>query len=921
VAINQAAKHIPRATYRLQFRKEFGFDDAAALAPYLAELGVSHVYASPYLKARPGSTHGYDIVDHNALNLELGSAESFDRMVAAFRQHGLGQILDFVPNHMGVGGSDNAKWLDVLEWGEGSEFSEWFDIEWQPDRNFLKGKLLVPLLSDQYGAVLESGALQLRFDADDGGLAVWAYDTHKLPLCPRHYALIIDTEHPSAARLADAFAQLPEGGGGSDRRAQPLKSELARLVKADASARAAIDRAVAGFNGQSGDLASWSKLDDLIKEQAWRPAHFRVAADDINYRRFFNINELAGIRVEIPKVFDEVHKLVFRLLEEGVVDGLRLDHIDGLFDPKRYCRRLREKAPRPFYLLVEKILAAHESLRDDWETDGTTGYEFANLVTGLLIDPRGEEAVTAIYADFTGEKRSFGEIVRECKLRVMEDDMASELNVLAREAARLARSNPHTQDFTNNVLRRALKEIVACFPVYRTYVDAEQTTDADRRDIDWAVAQARRRGTALDPSVFDFLHKALSGDLTLDGGFNHSTVTHLAMRFQQYSGPVMAKGLEDTAFYRYNRFLAVNEVGGSPEKFGVSVAQFHAANLQRLRRTPQAFLSTSTHDTKRGEDTRARLAVLSEFPDEWAARVTAWSRILRAPEAGSGESPPPSRNDEYAFYQLLLAAWPPELFGALDEAALGAFRQRIEVAVLKSLREAKVYTTWAAPDAAYESAVLAFVRRALDCSRNNPFLENFTEFLGKVAPFGVANSLVQTALKFTVPGVPDIYQGAELWDFSLVDPDNRRPVDYEARAALLNQRDPRKPVAKLLEAWHDGGIKQRIVHDLLRLRSRFPKLFSDGSYEPIEAVGPASDHVCAFIRRFEKWSLLVVVPAHLRLASAEAWQQTWVPMASGKPGKWMNVFEGGEGLLTNGGFCVGSFLSAIPLAALLSVED
>lgn len=918
MATDPATTPVPRATYRLQFRKEFGFDDAAELAPYLAALGISHVYASPYLKARPGSTHGYDIVDHNALNPELGTPEAFQRMVAAFGKHGLGQILDFVPNHMGVGGADNAKWLDVLEWGAGSEFADWFDIEWQPDRNFLKGKLLVPLLGDQYGAVLESGALQLRFDVDAGSFAVWAYETHKLPICPRHYALIIGMEHPGLAHLADAFAGL--SAGEHSERARELKAELATLVKTDPNTRVAIDQAVAGFNGQSGDLLSWNKLDELIKEQFWRPAHFRVAADDINYRRFFNINELAGIHVELPEVFDAIHGLVFRLLDEGVLDGLRLDHVDGLFDPKRYCLRLREKAPRPFYLVVEKILAAHESLREDWETDGTTGYEFANLLTGLLIDPAGEEAFTKIYADFSGETRPFPEIVHECKRRIMENEMASELNVLAGEAARLARSNLRTQDFTNNVLRRALKEIIAFFPVYRTYVDAEQATDADRRDIDWAVAQARRHDTAIDGSVFDFLHKVLSGDLASDGEFSHAAVTHLAMRLQQYSGPVMAKGLEDTAFYRYNRFLALNEVGGSPEKFAVSVAQFHAANQQRARRTPHALLSISTHDTKRGEDARARLAVLTELPEEWAARVTAWSRILRAPEAGSEDRAPPSRNDEYAFYQLLLAAWPPELSNGLDEAKLDEFRPRIEGAMLKSLREAKLHTTWTAPDQTYEKAMLDFVRRALDTSRSNAFLENFTDFLAKVAPLGVANSLVQTALKLTVPGVPDIYQGAELWDFNLVDPDNRRPVDYAKRAALLNGSEGPASYDSLLENWRDGRIKQRIVRDLLQLRARFPNLFSEGSYEPIEPAGLASERLCAFMRRQDELSVLVVASLYPNRAAAEIWDSQTISVPSECTGAWLNILAG-DTPVNGQPLCVSELLSHLPIAVLLSTRD
>jgi (1->4)-alpha-D-glucan 1-alpha-D-glucosylmutase len=730
-------KRIPRATYRLQLNKDFGFDHAAALAPYLARLGVSHVYCSPYLRARPGSTHGYDIVSHIELNPELGDTAAFDRLVAAFRNNGLGQILDFVPNHMGVGGADNPWWLDVLEWGPDSEFAGWFDIDWESDRRYLQGKLLVPFLGDQYGAVLQSGAMRLKFDAQAGSLAVWAYDTHKLPVTPLHYELILGATHPDLERLGDAFSHLLNWRPYVARRALHLKTELAATAKNNVKVAAAIQAAVDQFNGETGDLQSWGRLDALICNQHWRAAHFRVAADDINYRRFFNINDLAGVRMELPELFDHVHSLVFRLLDQGVLDGIRLDHVDGLLDPKGYCLRLREKAPRPFYLVVEKILAPHESLREDWDVEGTTGYEFANLVTGLLNDPAGEEPLTRFYTEFTGQGEAFADIVRDSKMRIMENEMASELNVLARDAARVARSNPRTADFTNNVLQRALKEIIAVFPVYRTYVDGSSApTEADRRDIAWAVAQARRHGAALDPSVFDFLHQLLTCDLVAEprSGFSRVGVLRVAMRTQQYSGPVMAKGLEDTAFYRYNRMLALNEVGGHPDQFNVSVSAFHHANAQRAKRTPHAMLCTATHDTKRGEDTRARLAVLSEMPEEWAQQVALWSRMLRARSAGSPEASPPDRNDEYAFYQLLLGAWPPQLSGSeLDPEEVHAFRHRIEGATTKALREAKVHTTWAAPNAAYESAVLDFIRYALDTSRTSPFLDSFSAFQQRVA--------------------------------------------------------------------------------------------------------------------------------------------------------------------------------------------
>ena len=488
---------VPRATYRLQFHKDFGFDHATELAPYLARLGVSHLYASSYLKARPGSTHGYDIVDHDALNPELGDEASFDRMNAALAQNGLKQVLDFVPNHMGVGGADNPLWLDVLEWGPNSAHAGWFDIDWDPDRRYLRDKLLVPFLGDQYGAALEAGQLSLEFDEREGSFAIWAYDTHKLPICPLHYAHILGDAHPELERLGDAFSGLPEWRPQVGRRAGELKAELATLCRERVDVRHAVAAAVGRLNGVPGRLDSWRDLDALIQEQYWRAAHFRVAADDINYRRFFNINDLAGIRMELPEVFDHAHRLVFRLLKSGVLDGLRIDHIDGLLDPKGYLERLREKAGNDFYLVVEKILASHESLREDWSVQGTTGYDFTNLVLELLVNSAGEESFSRIYTDLVGRREPFADTVRDCKLRIMRNEMASELNVLARDAARVARQNPRTADFTRNILHRAIREVVACFPVYRTYVDAADAPTADdKRDLDWAIARARRNETA-----------------------------------------------------------------------------------------------------------------------------------------------------------------------------------------------------------------------------------------------------------------------------------------------------------------------------------------------------------------------------------------------------------------------------------------
>jgi (1->4)-alpha-D-glucan 1-alpha-D-glucosylmutase len=849
---------IPRATYRLQFQKGFGFSDAARIAPYLARLGLSHVYASPWLKAAPGSTHGYDIVDHHALNPELGTREDFDAMVAEFHANGLGQILDFVPNHMGVGGAANPLWLDVLEWGRDSLSAGWFDIQWEPEKLYLQDKLLVPFLGRQYGEELFDGKLALKFDAQDGSFAVWAYDKHKLPVCPLHYARILDRAHPALERIGDAFANLREWRPQIPTRARELKMQLAEAA-IDDSVQTAIDEALARYRGEPGDERSWQALHELIRDQSWRAADFRVAGDDINYRRFFNINELAGLRMELSDVFDQAHSFVFELMAEGAIDGLRIDHIDGLLNPKEYLQRLRSHPHAPSYLVAEKILARYESLREDWPLDGTTGYEFANLVLGLMIDPAGESAISTAYSTFAGERATFAQIVRDSKLSVMRNEMASELEMLARDAANVARQNPLTADFTHNVLRRAIRETVACFPVYRTYVDFEGSpAEEDRRYLTWGIKQARANETEIDPSVFDFVEKLLSGDLVAGGesGFSRHAVLRCAMKVQQYSGPVTAKGLEDTAFYRYNRFIALNEVGGSPERFGVSVATFHKANAERAKFWPNSMLTTSTHDTKRGEDTRARLAVLSEIPEEWASQVGAWSRILRARSGDIEATAPPDRNEEYLFFQMLVGSWPMELccgLEGLDAALLKSYGDRLKGAICKSLREAKIHSGWVMPKADYEDAVLAFVDRVLETG-SDAFFATFLPFVERVARLGVDNSLVQTVLKLTSPGVPDLYQGSEFWDLSMVDPDNRRPVDYEIRLGILEG----EPVARQLIDWRNPAAKLKVIQQILALRTTYSQLFSRGTYEPLTVTGSRADRVCAFARHHEDQYMIVL---------------------------------------------------------------
>ncbi len=911
-----AASPRPRATYRLQFRREFGFRDATAIVPYLASLGVSHVYASPFLKARPGSTHGYDITDHSRLNPELGTDEDFAAYRAVLRSHGLGQILDFVPNHMGVGGSDNPLWLDVLEWGPGSDHAGWFDIDWDPDRRYLHDKLLVPVLGDQYGVELDAGNIRLKLDPETGSLAIWAYDTHKMPICPLHYAEVLDHAHPSLERLGDAFDDLPSWRPQVASRAASLKAELAALVRDDPAAREAIEARVASINADLGTL------NELIERQYWRVASFLVAGDDINYRRFFNINDLAGLRMELPTVFAQSHALVFAMLADGTLDGLRIDHIDGLLDPKEYLDRLREAAPRPFYLVVEKILARHETLREDWPVEGTTGYDFTNLVLGVLVDPAGEEGFSRAYTAFTGETANFKSMVHACKMRIMDNEMASELNVLGRDAGRVARQNPRTADFTRNILQRAIRQIVACFPVYRTYVDREGVpSETDRRDLDWAITTARRIEPDIPASVFDFLERALSGDLVAgpQSGFSRLSVLRLAMKFQQYSGPVMAKGLEDTAFYRYNRFIALNEVGGEPELFGLTLSAFHRANAARARRMPATMLGTSTHDTKRGEDTRARLAVLSSMPDDWQRQVQGWSRLIRARRGDVEGTAPPDRNDEYLLYQLLLGTWPVELLDPTTietetgRKALIAYGERIAGALQKSMREAKLHSTWSAPDQVYEAAMQGFAADALDPSRP-AFLNAFLPFAQRVARLGVDNSLAQLVLKLTVPGMPDFYQGTELWDLSLMDPDNRRAVDYAERSKLLGrvnaalEADAAGAMRDAYANWQDGAVKLAVTRLLLGLRAGMPRLFDNGDYEPIELDGVPD--VIAFGRHDQEERLTVLVRRFPGGSPA--------PTSDGAilDGLWEDVLTGIRLGGHDGGLTLAAVFSVLPVAVL-----
>ncbi|HMM75628.1 MAG TPA: malto-oligosyltrehalose synthase [Gammaproteobacteria bacterium] len=885
---------VPRATYRLQMNGEFTFAAAIALVPYLARLGVSHVYCSPLLRARPGSTHGYDIVGHDALNPEIGSAEDFAAFVARLREHDMGLVVDVVPNHMGVMGADNAWWLDVLEHGPASLYADWFDIDWRAPAEDGAGRVLLPVLGEHYGSVLERGALRLALDAEAGTLSFW-YHQHRLPLDPRSYPEVLERAlrlaPPRSLRPASAEAigelvaalsalpsrDTPEAAARAARRrdAAALQRRLAALLREDAGYARGMALALAGYNGGNGESAGAGRYDALhalLEAQAYRLAHWRVAADEINYRRFFDVNELAGLRMEAPAAFESTHRHLLDVVAQGAIEGLRIDHPDGLYDPAGYFARLQAEvaarrggaphAKLPLYVVAEKILAPHESLPRAWAVHGTTGYDFANLVNGLFVDTAARSRFERCYRSFVGDARDWDETVYQSKREVIETLLASELAVLGARLLRLAREDRHTRDFTANGLRQALVEVVACFPVYRSYV-RDRPSAADRRYIEWAIGCARRRARAADASVFEFLRRVLLVEpaATAPEGIAERMRAFVG-RFQQYTAPVCAKGVEDTAFYRHVSLVSLNEVGGGSGVFGTPVARFHRANAQRLRDWPHALLATSTHDTKRAEDVRVRIDVLSELPGVWRLALRRWARLNRSRKRQVHGRPAPSRKDEYLLYQTLLGSFPP---GELDETALAAYRDRIQRYMQKAAREAKTETSWMNVDQAYEDALSAFVEGLLARREGNLFLDDFLPLQRRVAAIGRLNGLAQTLLKLTAPGVPDLYRGTEIEDFSLVDPDNRRPLDYAGLAAMLEACATRAPGSPP----GDLSAKLCVTQSLLRLRRRDAALFRDGDYLPLATSGEHADRLCAYARRHAGAQLVVVVPRLLHALVAE----------------------------------------------------
>jgi (1->4)-alpha-D-glucan 1-alpha-D-glucosylmutase len=857
---------IPIATYRLQLTKDFDFNKAAQVVPYLKALGITHLYASPFMKARKGSTHGYDVVDHTRLNPELGGDAGFERLSNALKAHDIGLILDFVPNHVGVHYADNPWWLDVLEWGPASPHAVSFDIDWELLPYRKRGGVLLPILGSSYGEALERGDIELRYDASEGSLSCWYFE-HRLPIGPERYGEILrmivqeaDAEKSEAGKrilqLASRYRGLRHPG---PKEAPAFKSELKGIAGGDE----VITRGLAAYRAGPDRGPQTLALHHLLERQHYRLGHWRLASSDINYRRFFDVNSLAGLRVEDAGTFEVAHRLVRALIAKGQLQGLRLDHIDGLRDPAQYFVRLRRLVrdaqghdPKPFYVLVEKILGEGEKLLAFTGVHGTTGYEWMNVITHVLIDPKGLDSLDEIWRQISNQPPRLEPVVKEAKRRVLETLLTSEFTVLARLLARIASGHYSTRDYSADSLREALELYVLHFPVYRTYLTTAGPSKHDRELISQTIARARADWFAADEGIFDFLRDTLTMDLIKRAGTAHSAsrVRRFALKVQQFTGPLMAKSLEDTAFYRYHRLLALNEVGGDASAKGLSVEAFHATMQARGKEWPHGMTATATHDTKRGEDARARLAALTEIAGEWTSTAAKW-KVLNAPHlVTNGNIRAPSVIAEYMLYQTLLGAWPVD---GHDETFLG----RMQAYALKAAREGKQETSWLNPNEAYEAGLDTFIARILDRSVSAEFLDSLAVLARRLALLGALNSLSQLTLKATMPGVPDFYQGTEFWDLSMVDPDNRRPVDFVERSAALAASGA-PDWASLAQNWGDGRLKLAWTAHLLKLRTELEGVFTHGDYRPLAVEGPHRDHVIAFARRRGRDAAIIAVARH-----------------------------------------------------------
>lgn len=966
-------RRIPTSAYRLQFNADFTFKDALALVDYLRALGISDAYASPLFKPREGSTHGYDTVDYNALNPALGSEADFEAWSVALKAKGMGLLLDVVPNHMGIG-TENQWWMDVLENGMASPYASYFDIDWELSER-TRHQVLLPVLGDHFGRVLEQGEIRLEYR---DGTFLLCYGSFCLPTFAGSWDVILDAcvealdadskmdVDPVTAELmsvADSARALPNHYEADPQRAVALRREasvirrrFAALHTAQPQVRAALHTALMFLNGTPGEPASFDTLEAFARRQPYRLAYWRVAADEINYRRFFDINDMAAVRNELPHVFNDAHRKLFALLQAGLVTGLRLDHPDGLWNPPVYYQALQEgyvraraahytaneaaqsavsgsfaarfghsdemKGEWPLYVVVEKILSEIEPLPDDWAVYGTTGYDFLIAVNNVFVNRDHVHAFDALYSRFIGRQLDFRELVYEKKKQIMTSSLASEVNARGHQLARITERNRRFQGFTRNSLTSALIEIIACMSIYRTYITAPgMVSDRDQHYIVEAVEDAKQRNPRTPREIFDFLRDVLLLQNIYEFAENErGALIEFVMRFQQNTGPVMAKSLEDTTFYIYNRLASLNEVGGNPEQFGIGIDDLHQHNAWRARYWPHTLLTLSTHDTKRSEDVRARLNALSEIPGEWEAAIWRWQGMNAGAKTTLEGVPAPDANDEYLLYQTLLGAHPLKLDTA---EAIADFQLRIMAYMQKAINEAKVHTSWINANEAYNKAMQTFIERVFS---NRPFLDDLGAFARRIAYFGRFNSLSQTLLKLMSPGIPDTYQGCELFDFSLVDPDNRRKVDYQARRAALAWLTERTETSdcallarELVQNAENGYIKLYVTTCALNFRRESADFFANADYVPLAAAGDCARHVCAFARQRDgEWAICVVPVLNVALTAGaerppigEVWRNTRLILPGDAPDRWRNLFTG-EVLAAQGE----NGVKSIPLAVL-----
>ncbi|MBE9125793.1 malto-oligosyltrehalose synthase [Coleofasciculus sp. LEGE 07081] len=904
---------IPLATYRIQFSPAFTFQDAKAIASYLAELGISDLYASPVFQSRKGSTHGYDVVNPNQINTELGGPKTFENLVQELQNYGLGWVQDIVPNHMAFD-SQNQMLVDVLENGPDSQYKDYFDINWEHPYEGIRGRVLAPFLGKFCGDCLESGELQLQYE--ERGLTINYYGL-KFPIRIESYIQVLTHElgqlrqklgrkHPDFVKLLGALYALkyiPSGEEGRERYDQItfIKGMVWELWSENPDIREFIQESIKIFNGEPGNPESFNLLESLLAEQFFRLSYWKVGNEELNYRRFFTVNDLISMRVEDERVFEHNHSLIFKLIDTQEFTGLRIDHIDGLYDPAQYLHRLRERVPDA-YITVEKILERHEELPLNWPVQGTTGYDFLNQVNGIFCQQATQEKFNSVYHRFIGNSTPYETLVDDKKRLIIGKHLTGDIDNLANLLKHLSGLYRYASDFTIYALKGALVEIMAVFPVYRTYISAEGSSKADRECIQQVITKAREN-TPVFLNELNFIEKFLLQEfdesLTQE---EKEQQRYFAMRLQQFTGPLMAKGVEDTVLYIYNRLVSLNEVGSNPGEFGVSVDEFHSFNHHRAAYWPHTTNASSTHDTKRGEDIRARINVLSEIPGQWENTIRKWQEINGGHKECVEGLDVPDPNDEYFFYQTLLGTYP------FYESEYPAFVGRIKEYIIKAIREAKVHTAWLRPDTGYEDGFIQFAERLLKDSEDNEFLQAFRPFQRRIQHYGIFNSLSQTLLKLTSPGVPDFYQGTELWDLSLVDPDNRRPVDFEQCIGILRdfknhiETDYLGLIQELLETPEDGRIKLFLIYQALQTRREYLELFQRGDYEKLTVIGSLRDHIVAFARHWDHTTIMAIAPRFLTSLIKEGehplgeqvWQETRLSLPPGASSTWYDAMSGQE---------------------------